>query len=306
VAFLCLSVLVSLCSLALLPAASAAQSPPRQAPPQQPQTLRVLFIGNSYTYFHNLPEIVQTLAAGMTPARRVEVERVTVGGATLFSHWTNGRALAALRGSHWDYVVLQEQSTLGGNKATHDPIVTNPNQYLWPYVRLFDDEIKKQGAKTVLMQTWGRKSSPVSYDALAYAYMTIGRERQALVIPAGRAWQLAQAATARQELTLYEPDGSHPSPVGSYLAALTVLSALFDVDPGASGPLPLRVTGRGPDDDGGSTQKIETLVVIDAYTFARLRRAAWTAWTEVKRAGGYLTITPPAAWAEAAAPPPSR
>ena len=45
--------------------------------------LRVLFIGNSYTYFHNLPGIVEGLAAGLKPPRTVEAERVTVGGATL-------------------------------------------------------------------------------------------------------------------------------------------------------------------------------------------------------------------------------
>lgn len=262
--------------------------PPARLPASKAGPVRVLFIGNSYTYFNNLPELVQGLAAGMTPARRIEFARVLVGGATLMSHWKQGDALKALHGSRWDYVFLQEQSTLGTTVIDGVPTISDPNRYFWPYVREFDREIKKAGAKTVLLATWARRDQPRNFDAVTHAYMTIGRELHALVVPAGTAWQ--RALQAQPDLALYNNDGSHPAPAGSYLAALTVLSALFDAEPPAR--LPLRVEGHATNDEGQATEKVETIAEIDPAAFALFRRVAWSTWNDVKQAGGYLTVTP--------------
>ena len=53
--------------------------------------LRILFFGNSYTYFNNLPQILAGLAASAKPPQIVETEMVTVGGATLKSLWAGGK-----------------------------------------------------------------------------------------------------------------------------------------------------------------------------------------------------------------------
>lgn len=78
---------------------------------QEPNTrgTRLLFIGNSYTYFNNLPAIVQRLgeAAGVGP---VDVRMVAPGGMRLEDHWRAADAHTALREGPWDVVVLQEQS----------------------------------------------------------------------------------------------------------------------------------------------------------------------------------------------------
>jgi hypothetical protein len=46
---------------------------------------RVLFVGNSYTYFHNLPEMVVKLAAARR--QKVEARMVAPGGWRLKDHW---------------------------------------------------------------------------------------------------------------------------------------------------------------------------------------------------------------------------
>src|SRR5215216_2269984 len=79
--------------------------------------LHVLFIGNSYTFVNNLPRLVAALAAN--EARPLQTESVTEGGATLKLHWQKGDALRAIRQGHWDYVVLQEHSTLGSKVVTN-------------------------------------------------------------------------------------------------------------------------------------------------------------------------------------------
>jgi hypothetical protein len=60
-----------------------------------------------------------------------------------------------------------------------------------------------------------------------------------LLLPAGDAWQEAWAADSA--LQLYGPDGFHPSPMGSYLAALVVAGQLTGRSPVG---LPSAVTTR--------------------------------------------------------------
>jgi hypothetical protein len=71
---------------------------------------KVLFIGNSFTARNNLPGLIAQLAA----ARGVTIEHhlISAGGASLRTHWNAGKALKAIQNGHYNYVVLQEQSTL--------------------------------------------------------------------------------------------------------------------------------------------------------------------------------------------------
>ena len=73
------------------------------------EPLRVLFIGNSYTYQHDLPKLVTRMAkaAGI---RGISERSVVGGGMTLEGHWKNGKALERIRNGKWDVVVLQDQS----------------------------------------------------------------------------------------------------------------------------------------------------------------------------------------------------
>ena len=115
--------------------------------------LRVLFVGNSYTYVNDLPGMFTRLAAAGKPAVKVETQSIVVGGATLRMHINSGAVTKALAASHWDYVVLQEQSHLGvASLADVEPFQAS--------ARELDAAIKKAGAKTVFYLTWSVKPVP--------------------------------------------------------------------------------------------------------------------------------------------------
>jgi len=272
-------------ALALSVTAGSAQVPP----PPRADPMRVLFIGNSFTYVNNLPELVRGQAAGMAAPVRLETEQVTVGGATLRRLWEAGPARDAIRRSRWDYVVLQEQSTLGATLVDGRPIITDPNRLFWPYARLFDGEIRKAGARTVLLQTWGQRGEARNFDALAHAYFTIGKELGAAVVPAGLAWQ--RALVERGDLPFYLADGSHPAPAGSYLAALATVATLLDVVPDAA---PLSIRGHPTGLDGKPADSLGTLAAIDSATFQLFRRVVAAVRGEMRRAGGYVSVPRPA------------
>ncbi len=185
--------------------------------------LRILFIGNSYTYYNNLPGIVADFARTVAYERPVTVEMVAQGGATLRDHWMSGEGLAAIRRGTWDYVVLQEQSMLGVMLVDGAPSVNDP-EFFHRYARLFAREVAAAGAKPVFYLTWARQATPALQDHLTSAYTAIARETGALLAPAGVAWQAVRSA--RPSLGLYDPDGTHPSPTGSYLAAATLWATI--------------------------------------------------------------------------------
>src|SRR5437588_8239645 len=100
--------------------------------------LKVLFVGNSFTARNDLPGLIARLAAlrGKTLQHRL----ISAGGASLRRHWNAGEVLQAIQGGHYDYVVLQEQSTLPIKNAKR----------MHESVRLFDEAIQAAGAQTLL------------------------------------------------------------------------------------------------------------------------------------------------------------
>lgn len=175
---------------------------------------RVLFVGNSFTARNDLPALLaQLVSAGGKGV--LEYELISAGGASLRMHLNRGEAAERLQRESWDYVALQEQSTLPIKNA----------QRMGENIRDFDALIKEAGARTVLYMTWARQDAPQTQQALSDAYIRIGRELQALVVPAGLAWQ--QCLQARPEIVLHDKDKSHPTLEGSYLAACAFYASLF-------------------------------------------------------------------------------
>ena len=180
-------------------------------------TINILLIGNSYTQRNDLPGLVAAMAAERKVSIRYQL--ISAGGASLRTHWNAGRAAQAISTGGYDYVVLQEQSTLPVKNAKR----------MAENVRLFDEVIKQAGSKTVLYMTWARQHSPESQAAITGAYESIGKEVGAIVVPVGLVWQKFLAKHDRP--LLYDRDGSHPSLAGSYLAACVFLAALLKIAP---------------------------------------------------------------------------
>jgi hypothetical protein len=177
----------------------------------------MLFIGNSFTQRNNLPGLLAELAAAREV--RVKHELISVGGASLRTHWNAGQAAKAIATGGYDFVVLQEQSTLPVKNAKR----------MAENVRLFDEAIKRAGSKTVLYMTWARQNAPEAQRTIADAYNSIGKELGAIVVPVGLAWQ--NFLSEHDRPVLYDRDQSHPSLAGTYLAACVFLAELLNVNP---------------------------------------------------------------------------
>lgn len=254
---------------------------------EQSDSLRVLFIGNSYSYFNSTPELVKALFQEKYPDRKIETRLVSQGGMTLQMHWQGEEALAAIRSQQWDYVVLQEQSKLGMGVMIDRDIYFGNTDLFFEYARKFDTEIKKSGAETVFFMTWSIKSRPEEQEILTYAYSKIAQELDAKLVPVGLAW-----ATIRtdNQFDLYAPDGSHPSPWGSYLVATTMFATLSEETPiGLSGSL----SGKKLSRSGQPSSETTTLVTITNEDARKIQEASWSHVEALQSEGDYPEVKRP-------------
>ena len=192
-------------------------------PGGSPTRLNVLFIGNSFTARNDVPGMVARLAAGN--GLHLEHRLISRGGASLRMHWNRPETAQVigrgLDGQPWDYVVLQEQSTLPVKNAAR----------MHENVRDIDAAIRAAGSRTVLYMTWARRNMPApqTQRAITEAYASIGRELGAAVVPAGVAWERVLARP--EPPALHDKDQSHPTLAGSYLAACVIFGVLFGRSP---------------------------------------------------------------------------
>lgn len=180
-------------------------------------SLKILFIGNSFTQRNDLPALLTEMAAvrGVTVTHTL----ISAGGASLRTHWNAGQAANTIATGGYDYVVLQEQSTL--------PVKNSAR--MAENVRLFGESIKQAGAKTVLYMTWARQHVPETQREITDAYNSIGKELGAIVVPVGLAWQNFLAN--HENPVLHDRDQSHPTLAGTYLAACVFLIVLLKLNP---------------------------------------------------------------------------
>ena len=201
------------------------------------QGYKVLFIGNSYTYVNNLPDMIVAMAqsSGDTMVYSSSVP----GGSTFQSHVNNSTTTSLIQQGNWDFVVLQGQS--------QEPSFPDGqfNSQTYPYAQQLCEMVRQYNpdAEIVFYMTWGRKNGDQvncvyfepfctyeGMDSLLYLrYMTMAEDFNAEVSPVGALWHFIR--DNQPNIELYSSDESHPSLEGTYAAACSFYSVLFRKNP---------------------------------------------------------------------------
>jgi hypothetical protein len=253
-------------------AATAANPVSGQAPRD---SIDVLFIGNSYTYYNNLPRIVEAISQALEEPILLQGIRA-IGGYTLPGHLRDGHITEILQesapaGDSWDRVVLQEQSTLGvGYVDAASGRLGDPASF-HEAARDLVRVIEGQGAEPLFYMTWAKESFPNQTAKLAHAYEVIGEELGAPVAPVGLAWE--RVRRERPGLELFQDDGSHPNATGSCLAACVIYAELTGRAPEGA---PSEITGHPWNGSGVLLSGAPTTQVsLGPEVAAYLQRVAW-------------------------------
>ena len=196
--------------LALLALGSCAST---AVAPATTSSRSILFIGNSLTYYNNLPRTFRDIA--LSTGDTIDVESVTGPNLALIDHVKGETAaLDVIASRKWDIVVLQQgPSSLGISQDT-----------LILAARLLEPHIRKAGARPALYMVWPSADRSRFFDSVHRSYKHAADSINGLFLPVGDAWQSAWRMDA--SLALYGPDGFHPTPLATYLAAI-VMYELF-------------------------------------------------------------------------------
>lgn len=200
---------------------------------QAADSIRVLFIGNSFTYYNKMQNMVDSIAKNQKKA--LAITSITKGGQRLRGHLKNKKLLQVLKKGGWDFVIVQEQSS--------DPALSTDSvkELVYPYAHTLDSLIHAGSpkAKTIFYMTWGHKygfrvSTPHyplintyegMYHRLYTSYLEMTYDNNAICAPVGMAWDLVRKE--RPNLIMYKHDSYHPSKAGSYLIANVIYCTMF-------------------------------------------------------------------------------
>ena len=166
--------------------------------------LRILFIGNSHTYFHDLPALVKESAK--RAGDECEVTMLAHGGWFLAQHVSGPEARFNIMHGNYDYVVLQE----------HSHPFPEEDKY-FDAVRTLAAWIKDAGSRAVIYATWAKKKEPEMQAYMNRLHEEIAGETGALLAAVGQKWWDYQAMNP--DVELYDKDGAHASVAGSDFAA---------------------------------------------------------------------------------------
>lgn len=179
--------------------------------------IHILYVGNSLTYVNDLPGTIAALAA--LDGKEISYESIANPDFALVDHLDGGsNAVSEIQRGGWNFVVMQQgPSSLPDSRAL-----------LIEGTQRFDKYVRAAGARSALYMVWPSKDRFAFFEDVRLSYKLAADTVKGLFLPAGEAW-----TTAWQEnpgLSLYASDNVHPSPLGTFLAALVIYERITGRD----------------------------------------------------------------------------
>lgn len=187
----------------------------------------ILFVGNSFTFYWNLPKLVEDMAKSR--GLNWKVSQSTSSGVTLEQHWNSRKGLqtiSLIEENNFDYIIYQDRS--------HNPIRQLDSTEV--YAKKFINLSKSKNSIPFLFSTWfypeywereypnnkiDLNTNPFPIESVI---SRISKEEKIDFIPVGRAFKLFQQKYPNYNL-LFDDD-KHSSANGSYLAACIIFSSI--------------------------------------------------------------------------------
>lgn len=179
--------------------------------------MNVLFIGNSFTYYNTVCNVVKGLAE--YNGHNITVTAATNGGQDLVYQSTAENVLNAIKVGGYDVVILQDK--VGSN--FQESTLMNGSEAIIPIIKQYSPD-----AKLVYYEPWPTKDqieSKMSY--FTSSYINAAKKYNASLAPAGEGFY---ELYANDGLDYYCSDNRHPQPLGTFNSASTIYYALYPDD----------------------------------------------------------------------------
>lgn len=205
--------------------------PKQAAPARKSGPLNVLFVGNSLTYYNDLPQTIQKMSVARGQPMVVELH--APGGYTFEQHVGDNTLMQLIQSKSWDFVVLQEQSQRPAfeRSQVETEVYTNAKVLVQ---RIRD---RHPQAQIIFYETMARRNGDsananvtpeiTTYEGmqsrLNASYEDMARDNNAMLARVGAVWQ--KFREQYPDVNLYA-DESHPNELGSYLAACVIFQQI--------------------------------------------------------------------------------
>ena len=233
---------------------------------------KILMVGNSLTYTYDIPKILGDLAQGA--GKKIEITKHVAGGKSLAWHWANKSGKPersvqeVIEGGQWDLVILQDSSSTAVKPESREEFKTSSRAF-------FDLVSKNKDTRLMFYMGFVRKPEITAADIKPVVDMYTEQADVFRVACAPVPLAFLRCREKAPQLALLDNQaglkyaqnktGTHQSPFGSYLAACTIYSAIYDQSPVGN---PARASGEG--------------VVIEDGDAALAQQIAWETWSEYK------------------------
>ncbi|MDP3820897.1 MAG: hypothetical protein Q8R33_05410 [Burkholderiales bacterium] len=214
-------------------------SPPAPSAKPAAPTKTVLWVGNSFFYYNNSMHghVRRLLAAAKPGEKGYRSTSATISGSGINWHDVEAHFKPGGVGSYsfdannnvvfnsfdkpFDAAIIMDCSQC--------PVHPQLSKIFHEYAAKHSATVRKYGAEPVFFMSWAYSDKPEMTEQLAAAYTKAGADNKAKIVPAGLAF--ARSIAKRPDLNLYVADKRHPSLMGTYLAACTVLASVYGPSP---------------------------------------------------------------------------
>ena len=175
--------------------------------------LNILFIGNSHTYYNDMPRLIKLRAneAGYN----CRITMLAHPNWFLSQHAEEPEARFNILHGKYDYVVLQEHAHPFG-----------PEEEFLEAAIALNKMIREAGSTPVIYECWAKKDEPELQDHMNEVHRHVAEEIGALIAPVGENWWTYKESWPNLEM--YDGDGAHASCAGSDFAAKLIWETILD------------------------------------------------------------------------------
>jgi len=173
----------------------------------------ILFVGNSLTYYNDLPKLVARI--GRDSGIEIKTEMVAYPNYALEDHWNDGQIQQLIATKKYDFVVVQQ-----GPSSQADGRIM-----LLDYGARIKNICVPHNTKLAFFMVWPAFSNFHTFDGVINNYTNAAVVTNSLLCPVGKVWKDYFLSTG--DYSYYGPDMFHPSQKGSEHAALIIFKTLF-------------------------------------------------------------------------------
>ncbi|MBE6703121.1 MAG: hypothetical protein E7585_06895 [Ruminococcaceae bacterium] len=168
--------------------------------------MKLLFIGNSHTYYNAMPETV--LRFFEATGQKTHVTMLAEGGKDLIYHASVPNVPFNIRCGKYDMIIAQDRAT------GFDPAAFREG------AKALKEMADKAGSQFFLYMPWAGRENREAQHIMTEAYHSFSQENGCPFAPTGEVF--SRILLNEEPSLIYREDGNHATPLGSYIAAATV------------------------------------------------------------------------------------